>query len=450
VESLQHTKGRQLILTHTHAGVASIKAKLQKAKVPPKAFAIETITSYAQKQVSSYYTGNDVPPQENTREYYPFIIKAATALLNNPIPKIVVRASYAGLFVDEYQDCTLLQHQLVRTLSEILPTRILGDPLQGIFNFEGPGTMVDLEDQSHMDGFRSNLYVLQDPWRWKCYNPKLGEDLKNIRSQLEQKKTICLTDYREVQYIPIADTADLYNPSKQYYKDVSNLLKLPNLLILHPDSTSVNPRKKIVSNYKTPIRLIESIDDRTFYDLSKLFDELSHRTVQSVIYEICLQLFNKTEINKWISETGPKNRKAESKANADELRKTYTLIEIGSVFFNCSSLLRQVSRLPSVRCYRKELLQSLCGALELSASSSVPVYQAMIEKRNSVRIVGRKVFGRCIGTTLLTKGLEFDTVVLLNAHQFTCPKNLYVALTRACRQLIVFSATPDLKPNFYT
>jgi hypothetical protein len=37
--------------------------------------------------------------------------------------------------VDEYQDCSLDQHELICLLSEILPCRILGDPLQGIFSF---------------------------------------------------------------------------------------------------------------------------------------------------------------------------------------------------------------------------------------------------------------------------------------------------------------------------
>jgi superfamily II DNA or RNA helicase len=36
MESLQHTEGKQLVLTHTHSGVASIKAKLQKANMPTK------------------------------------------------------------------------------------------------------------------------------------------------------------------------------------------------------------------------------------------------------------------------------------------------------------------------------------------------------------------------------------------------------------------------------
>lgn len=63
----------------------------------------------------------------------------------------------------------------------------------------------------------------------------------------------------------------------------------------------------------------------------------------------------------------------------------------------------------------------------------------MKKNRDVLRRVGRNIKGRCIGTTLLTKGLEFDVVIVLNAHLFTNPKHLYVALTRASKKLIVIS-----------
>jgi DNA helicase-2/ATP-dependent DNA helicase PcrA len=50
----------------------------------------------------------------------------------------------------------------------------------------------------------------------------------------------------------------------------------------------------------------------------------------------------------------------------------------------------------------------------------------MKEIRNIKRRIGRKISGRCTGTTLLTKGLEFDTVAVLDAHKFKCLENFYV------------------------
>ncbi|MED5705207.1 UvrD-helicase domain-containing protein, partial [Enterobacter hormaechei] len=49
----------------------------------------------------------------------------------------VLKASYAHLIVDEYQDCSVPQHYIVYFLSLILPTCVLGDPMQAIFGFRG-------------------------------------------------------------------------------------------------------------------------------------------------------------------------------------------------------------------------------------------------------------------------------------------------------------------------
>lgn len=85
-------------------------------------------------------------------------------------------------------------------------------------------------------------------------------------------------------------------------------------------------------------------------------------------------------------------------------------------------------------------------ALELAHAEENTVYESMKKNRDILRRVGRNIKGRCIGTTLLTKGLEFDVVIILNAHLFTSPKHLYVALTRASKKLIVISQNSTLNP----
>jgi hypothetical protein len=46
-----------------------------------------------------------------------------------PAIREVVRASYDRVLVDEYQDCSLLQHQLAVAVSTIVPTLIFGDEM---------------------------------------------------------------------------------------------------------------------------------------------------------------------------------------------------------------------------------------------------------------------------------------------------------------------------------
>ena len=47
-ECLKYTNGKQLILTHTHAGVASIKDKIKKSDIESATYRVETISSFAQ------------------------------------------------------------------------------------------------------------------------------------------------------------------------------------------------------------------------------------------------------------------------------------------------------------------------------------------------------------------------------------------------------------------
>ena len=75
------------------------------------------------------------------------------------------------------------------------------------------------------------------------------------------------------------------------------------------------------------------------------------------------------------------------------------------------------------------------------------MYDNMILHRNRVRIIGRKVEGKCIGTTLLTKGLEFEDVIIIDAHKIKDVNNLYVALTRASKRLFIYSSSAIWAPK---
>lgn len=59
-------------------------------------------------------------------------------------------------------------------------------------------------------------------------------------------------------------------------------------------------------------------------------------------------------------------------------------------------------------------------------------------------MMGRKIEGRYIGTTLLTKGLEFDTVVILGADLIPDKRNFYVGISRACKDLYLITEKTGL------
>jgi DNA helicase-2/ATP-dependent DNA helicase PcrA len=116
-------------------------------------------------------------------------------------------------------------------------------------------------------------------------------------------------------------------------------------------------------------------------------------------------------------------------------------------YSNILSLIEAIEGLPDVKIYRKEFLQDICKSLKEAERFGISSTESIERNRNLLRQKGRKIQGKGIGTTLLTKGLEFDTVVVLNAHRFTDRKHLYVALTRCCKQLIIISNGNILNPS---
>lgn len=439
--------GKHLILTHTHAGIASIKEKLKKENIPSNSFHVETISGFAQRYVLSFYKGNDIPALGD-KSYFGFILQKALYYFSlNPIQKILLR-SYASLFVDEYQDCTSNQHNLILLISSLFPTRFLGDPLQGIYQFDPLDKLVDMTNENQMKGFFSNQYELGQPQRWlRGNNEKLGEALKAIRGELLLGNPINLNIYPAIES-HCFNEEDLNDPRSEYYKKISLSLKDNSLLIIHPNTTSINPRLSLIKKFNNRFTLLESIDDKDFYKLAEKFDNVIAGQSALVIKEICTALFNKTELDKWFNNKGLKSKtKSDEKELIRPLKSIIEDYEINPSFAKLRKAMLEIAKLPMLKCYRKEIFNCLCKALQYAEVEKTTVLNAMVEIRNTTRRYGKKTNIKCIGTTLLTKGLEFDTVIVLNAQHFNCPKQLYVAFTRACKKLIVFSNHKILTTN---
>jgi hypothetical protein len=216
---LKHTEGKSLVLTHTHAGVASIKQKLKDAGISSSKYSVETITSFAQKYVDSFYIDGEKPLQEDTNNYYPFIIREAASILSNSTIRSVLRSTYSGMFIDEYQDCSREQHLMLREMMGCFPTRILGDPLQGIFDFNGE--LVDFDDDlSDFELFPP----LDVPHRWNQVGTNdLGAALARIRLKLEKGEHIDLTDFMDSIDVVVAKEQDLYDFRSEYVRTLNEV-----------------------------------------------------------------------------------------------------------------------------------------------------------------------------------------------------------------------------------
>lgn len=188
-----------LILTHTHAGIASLKEKLHSVQTENNKYELATICGFSLRMAQSYHLNReDFPNMENApNEYYRFAIESTIKLLKAKPIYTALKIKYSHIIIDEYQDCSILQHQLIKALSMYIPTHILGDPLQSIFKFDG--ACVDMNNIMQMENFINNKQILETPWRWKKHNSdELGNDLKAIRQRIENNETINIDAYKHI------------------------------------------------------------------------------------------------------------------------------------------------------------------------------------------------------------------------------------------------------------
>lgn len=443
----------QLILTHTHAGIASLREKLRKKKIPVNKYHLETITGIAQRYVLSYL-GSAALPKLDEKEYFDKAVKECIKLLQSSVVQIVVKSSYKGIFVDEYQDCTVEQHHMIMELARQLPLHLLGDPLQGIFSFvERP--LVDFDfDLASFKRFR----LLDYPWRWVDTNPYLGQQILDIRNILEQGCPIKLEDNQQAGFCVVDTPTD----EKEKYNTLRRLINQHNcdsMLIICPSYHEYDKRGKMllrgdVNNrikikqrvdFENSFCIIDAIDGAAYYSCARMIDSFieKHGRINEVskLCDIMKSLhLNTSEVRKWIDKERNrfKNRKKE-KVLSDTLKNTYKKFQEESTLENLREVIRFIINLPSVKCYHKNLYRAIDSCFSIAIANNTKMYEAMVLLKNRVRHQGRRIEGKCIASTLLTKGLEFDTVIIWEAHKFEDAENFYVAISRARKKLIILT-----------
>jgi len=449
----------QLILTHTHAGIASLKKKFQEQGIPPKKYTIETICGFLQRYVLSLCKRTDIPYQED-ENFFPKLAEIAVHLFSKPAVRRIVTQSYSHIYVDEYQDCTLDQHKIIMLMSEELPTHLLGDPLQGIFDFAQP--IVDFEK----DLLAFNRYdFLQTPWRWKNVGKEnLGQLILGMRQSLlkdrnvnlvTNKKAGCFVHDAQVQQRP----AFFLQKIGPFLKDLSQ--RSNSILVIFPsyidckgiprgtvsDRCSAKPQIDVLNEFT----LIEAIDDTSYYKCAKSLDYLlenlprarkPYKRLSDILDDLS---FKNSDITDWLSD-----KRVKVKRDNTKKVKAEALSNVVSSIIKCPSYSTLIELFTMIKsdlrwkAKRADIFSSVFRCLKMANENATSVLEEMKKHKNRIRQVGRRIEGRCIGTTLLTKGLEFDTVVLIEADKMKSSKDFYVAISRACKEVHIFTTSSTL------
>ena len=462
---LQCSEGsRQLVLTHTHAGIASLRTKFMKKEVPLNRYHLETITGFAQRYVLSFL-GNSVLPSEDDESYFNIAVEKCKELMRSSVVQNILTLSYGGVFVDEYQDCTIDQHQMVLELAHNLPLHLLGDPLQGIFSFD---TKQIVDFDRDLRSFQ-HFNFLKSPWRWENTNKVLGKVILGIRKDLQKNNAVELQDNSDSGFIVEHCVA-----ADDKYKKLSNILKnndCDNVLIIYPSYKELGEKGKFILkggltdririkqrvDFNNQFSILDAIDSKEYYACAKIIDtyisNCKHgKKIQKVarFYDIIKKLhFKMSVVQKWIDKDKNKlkNRTKDNARLSSELKTLFQTFESHPTLADMQNIIDFIRRLPNVKCYHKILYYTIKRCFDMALLNEVSMYDAMKNLKTRLRHQGRRVQGKYIGTTLLTKGLEFDTVILWDAHKFEDSKNFYVAISRACKRLVIMTETTNLNFN---
>ncbi len=430
-----HDGHRQLVLTHTHAGVRALRDRFRRLNVPSRHFHIDTIAGWALSYAHSYPALSGLAVTEPTEDdEWRQVYEAATQLLGQPAIRRVVKVSYDGVYVDEYQDCTLPQHNLVMRLANILPCRILGDPLQGIFDFNEP--VVDWPND--VLPYFEQLPELTTPWRWQNVNPVLGGWLVGVRSALLTGQPIDLTG-GPLTWLPLS----LQNQRKACF-------------------TCAGQDGSVVAVHKTPQQAhhiarflrgtFTSMDEVYCKELFTWADRLDHSAGPQLA--INLIDFASKCMTKVSSELGLiKTKLRNHTTNWERLRKHVRVARLLRQVAESGDLttmllaMDEIERLEGRVLHRRELWREMAKSIhERQHGKHLSILQTAWHVRSKTSIVGRRLERRTVSRTLLIKGLEFDRAIVLDADTLNA-KELYVALTRGARSLTVLSTHPTVRKS---
>ncbi len=426
--------GRQLVLTHTHAGVKALRQRLQKYKAPKNRYHVDTLAGWALNYAVHYPQISGFKEKQPTGASWSKVYDAAARVLDSSALRRVVTESYAGLYVDEYQDCTIGQHRLILKLADILPCRVLGDPLQGIFDF-GSESLINWA--ADVEANFERLPDLDHPWRWAGVNPALGRRLMEIRAAL------LAGDEIDLQAPPVVWRP--LSPDEEWRACLDAARQDGSVVAIHKWASACHALAKKLKSRFTSMEQMESPDLLKWAGAIEAAEGPARALRVIEFAAECMTVVG-TELS------GLRDKLAQGALpDINRVKKhrgvVQALIGVGqsAALDPVLPALDALEQIPGRVLYRRELWREMQRAVQLHARTpggSLP--DAAWKMRNRTRHAGRAVEHRTISRTLLVKGLEFDHAIVLNAGDHDA-RNLYVAMTRASRSLTVLSKTPAIR-----
>lgn len=427
---------RDLILTHTHAGVRVLGNRLQRASITKARAPVDTIAGWCLRIAASYPKLSGITTLEPDGGQWNEVYVAAERVLQVPAIQTMIQNSYSGVYVDEYQDCTKPQHAVVRRLSELLRCRIVGDPLQSIFGFAGE-KLVSWDDD--VFAYFASLPALTTPHRWR-ETPVLGAWLTDARERILANAPVDLTGAPVLRI----------DPDHAIVSNMFRLLKEPGTSSTVVAITNFPARCHSFAQKHRGYHSLEPVECPDLMDWARSMDEKNGPEKAEAILRIAQKCFTGVSGLKKVQEAVASGQTLKAGTGKwSRVRKAVTaLVASGAPSDLVSALdaLTETSRQEG-RLYRTEAWGDFVrSARALSEGQHADMHEAAWARRQHLRSSGKKPPRCCVGRPVLIKGLEFNHAVILDGAAFNA-EELYVAITRGSHTLRIITASPQLTPK---
>ena len=425
--------GMQLVLTHTHAGVDALRQRFRQHGVPVARYHIDTIAGWSWGWVRKYPTNARYEGATDIADWNK-VYAAMTTLLDKDFVTRGILNSYSGIIVDEYQDCTLPMHALIARLNTLLPCRILGDELQGIFDFNNEPLVGWADVRAE---FRQDLGMLDTPHRWiRAGNRDLGQWLLDNRDAFRAG--------REPNY-----TGSPISMRSIHFADLAQqLIRMTyaadgTICIIRPKARSLRSGLE-TTLVKHGYQVLEAND---LGDLQKLVLVLAEGTTAEK-RTVALSFLKRVHgglagddqrfIKKIMEGKSQRPQRPDRRALCARHAEGVTSHLVWDLLSYCENL-------AGVSCKLRVSVSALRSILEEHCETGADLKGLYAEEIARRRFHNRSHVYRAIGSTLLVKGLEYDHAVVLRGPDWQRNwggyYDLYVALTRGSKTATLIEMT---------
>lgn len=462
-ELIAALNGKALVLTHTNAGVDALRNRLRQRQVQQSKYRLSTISSFCIMWAEAYpcSSGIDQKLDVTSKGYHDDRTRGSLSLFRKDWVKRLLSNTYRAVIVDEYQDCMTDQHEIFLELNKEMHVYVFGDPLQAIFGWAG-----ELPNWNNL-GFEE-VQVETRPWRWEHTNKELGEYLTGIREKIMpvlSGKPVSFEIPKEekfIKWIPSEDNKAKWNKTNE----VAILNKIMPSLDEYDSVLLISSYQKTQEYLSRQLGVWIQNDEKQnldeLFDYAERFDEAANpggtgdindsgcfdKENNKKIVEVLFQFIETCATHVSDELDTYKNHIESGDFDFSHIRKhrdfhscLLAILEHG-MLCDVLSALEYIRRCKKFKIYRLELYMEMERSIRMAQENGISVSEAAhIIRTNPAYRRSYSKFKMISSRTVLSKGLEFDCVVIDFGMKQVSGTDMYVAMTRAMKMIYVISGS---------